>query len=233
MTDGYQFAYLTGNLILFIIWLTLFIYRKDLRHKMLLMSCLIAPLGPLSEIFFTRDYWKPELFNGWQIGIEDLLFGFFAGGIASVFYEEILGKKYTKRHLAGHPRWMLGFVIFSFSSLILMNIIFGFNSIYISVAGFLIIGAVIIAIRHDLARVAFLSGFFAGIMALILYIIFLYLFPGVIERWWLLSNISGILILGIPFEELLWAFGWGMVVGPAYEFTTGYFYRRQNYYLRR
>ncbi len=38
---------------------------------------------------------------------------------------------------------------------------------------------------------------------------------------WLLPNLSGVLVAGIPVEELLWAFGVGMVAGPFYEFFTG------------
>ncbi|KKQ91174.1 MAG: hypothetical protein UT16_C0022G0002 [Candidatus Azambacteria bacterium GW2011_GWA2_39_10] len=51
-------------------------YRRDLRKEMLTMSFVVAPMGPLSEFFYLRDYWQPELFNGWSIGIEDLIFGF-------------------------------------------------------------------------------------------------------------------------------------------------------------
>ena len=106
MFENFQYAYIIGNLFFLAVWIILFIYRRDLRRKMLVMSLVVAPMGPLSEIFYLRDYWQPQLFNGWLIGIEDLLFGFAIGGIAAVIYEELFGKKYMKRHLSAHPKWM-------------------------------------------------------------------------------------------------------------------------------
>ncbi len=50
---------------------------------------------------------------------------------------------------------------------------------------------------------------------------YIYLFRNVIQSFWLLENISGILILGVPIEELLWGFGWGMLAGSIYEFHKG------------
>src|SRR3989344_3799099 len=50
---------------------------------------------------------------------------------------------------------------------------------------------------------------------------FIFLFPGIIQAWWKLENLSGVFVYGIPLEELVWAFGMGMVGGPVYEFFMG------------
>jgi len=185
------------------------------------MSFAVAPLGPLSEFFYLRDYWQPTLFTGWPIGLEDFLFGFFIGGIAGVIYEEIFGKKYVKRHLDTHPYWMFGVALFGLAFMVIGNIVLGFNSIYVSIAVFLIIGATMLLFRHDLLRNAFFSGLLVGALMFLFYLIFIPLFPNVIQEWWLLQNISGILLFGIPLEELAWGFGWGFFAGPAYEFVRG------------
>ena len=69
MSADFQYAYLLGTLGFLLIWIVLFLNRRDLRRKMLTMSLLIAPIGPFSELFYLRDYWRPQLFNGWAIGI--------------------------------------------------------------------------------------------------------------------------------------------------------------------
>ena len=221
---SYQYAYLFGNLlILFPLWLFLFLHRKDLRKEILIVSLLIGIGGPLSELWYLRDYWQPETFNGWPIGIEDFLFGFFIGGIASSIYEELFGKSHSKRidrkhHLSWFIIPVIGFSIFVLNLLIF---VFGVNSIYASIVVFVTLALLILYFRHDLLIDSLMSGLLVGVIMFFGYLLFLTIFPEAIHRWWILQNISGILILGVPLEELLWAFGWGMVGGPMYEFFAG------------
>lgn len=217
----FKFAYLTGCLVFLAIWLLLYKVRKDLRKEMLTMSLLIAPLGPLSQILYLRDYWRPELFNGWTIGFEDLLFGFAIGGITAVIYEELFGKKYIKGHTQKHFNLMLLLALVGLIWMIVGNIFLHFNSIYVSISAFIILGISILFFRKDLLLDAFWSGIITGSLMFIFYLIFMPLFPGVIQKWWLLKNLSGVLVLGAPLEELMWGFGWGFFAGPAYEFVTG------------
>jgi hypothetical protein len=80
--------------------------------------------------------------------------------------------------------------------------------------------------RRDLLVDALMSGLLVGLITLVGYIIFSALFPGIVHAWWKLSNLSGVFIFGIPGEELLWAFGLGMVAGPLYEFFMGLRFRK-------
>ena len=116
---------------------------------------------------------------------------------------------------------MFAVAVFGIAWMLIGNILLGFNSIYVSILGFLIIGASVIFFRHDLLKDALFSGLLVGGIMFLFYLIFGVVFDGLVQKWWLLKNISGILVFGAPLEELMWGFGWGFVAGPAYEFING------------
>jgi len=219
----YQYAYLIGNIfILFPIWLVLFFYRRDLRVDILTMSLICGTLGPISQIWYLKDYWSPQTFTGTIVGIEDFLFGFFIGGITSVIYKELFNKHISKPKSKRH-HWRLIF-LFTAIAIFIFNIlfyIFSINSIYASIIVFLSMASMMYYFRRDLFIDGLASGIFTGITMFLSYLVYLSIFPEVISKWWFLHNISGILILGIPLEELVWAFSLGLVAGPAYEFFMG------------
>lgn len=216
-----QYAYIIGDLVLVGIWLTLFTVRKDLRREIITASLATAPLGPLSELFYLRDYWHPVLLGGLRIGLEDVIFAFAIGGIASVIYEAVFKvhqrpSKTRKHHRSIAYICMAGVVV-----MIVGTIFLGFNSIYVSTAGFLIVGLCIAGLRHDLLPNALFSGILLSVLFLCWYTILQIIFPGIFQAWWKLSNLSGFFVGGIPAEELLWAFGWGFMAGPIYEYWAG------------
>src|SRR3989338_2876632 len=145
-----KYAYLVGDFILFLIWLFFFLRRKDLRKEMLIISLFSAPIG-LTQYFFRADYWQPTYaFSNTIIGLEDILYMFFTGGIIGVIYEEIFGKRLSQRHTRSHPYLMLLFSVLGLVSLYLGVMILNLNSIYVSSVIFMIIGLITILIRHDL-----------------------------------------------------------------------------------
>lgn len=227
---GYQYAYLIGDLAIgFPVWLLLFLLRRDLQHKMLVFGLMGAIAGPISEFFYLKDYWHPLTFNGWPIGIEDVLFGFFAGGIGSVMYEEIFAKHFIKRHKRTE-HWI--FFIFPLIAVLLFSFdkifpAWRINSIYASAIAFFATAAIIIYKRKDLFIDAFISGIFAGLFFFCGYLLLLNIFPHIFEKMWLLKNISGIRIATIPMEELLWAFTFGLMAGPLYEFYAGLVFQKE------
>lgn len=218
----YQYAYLFANLfILFPVWLALYLHRRDLRPDILIMSFIFGICGPISEILYLQDYWQPQTFTGTSIGIEDFLFGFFIGGITSVLYLELFNKHISKKRTRSHPTRFF----FLFTTILILFIsfyVFDLNSIYASVVTFLSLAIFIYHKRRDLFVDQLMSGIFLAGMMFLLYLLFLYIFPEAIHRWWFLKNISGVLVLGIPVEELLWAFSFGLVGGPIYEFINGF-----------
>ena len=214
------YSYLVGDGVFLLIWMLLFYWRADLRKKILTMSLLVAPLGPLSEFFYARDYWRPELLGGGRIGIEDIIFAFCIGGIAGVIYEELFGRRFTKRHLQNHRKTMFALSVFGLTWMVVGSVVLRYNSIYVSASGFIVIALVMLVLRHDLIKVALFSGILVGCLMFVFYLIFLSIFPGAIHQWWMLKNLSGILIFGVPLEELMWGFGWGMIAEPASNSST-------------
>jgi hypothetical protein len=226
LTDKY--TYLLGTLIFAPIWIMLFINRRDLDKKIIFISLVIGLLAILWSPFFWIDYWHPNYlikfsFLSWQLGgIEDFLYGFFAGGITSAIYEEFFGKKFAKRKNRKH-RWILLTIPLFFIFIIgfSTSIFFHFNSLYAALISFSLGSLFIFFYRKDLLKDTLLSGLVFGIITLCFYLIFINIFPGIIQRWWYLEKISGKLFLGIPLEELYWAFGMGALGGPIYEFMMG------------
>lgn len=216
----YKTAYLIGGLIFGLVWLAFFVARKDLRREMLTLSLLIGVLGPLSEHFYLQDYWSPEYLFPSFLRIEDFLAGFFLGGISAVGYEVIWRKKHQcacglKTNWVLLPAALLGLgsMIFFFHGL-------GWNSIYASIVSFLITAGLILIVRPELAPAALGSGLTLAVIMFVFYLIYQQIYPGIIQEWWQLKNISGILLFGVPLEELLWGFTWGLIGGSLYEFVA-------------
>ena len=217
----YKYAYFVGTLIFFLIWISLYLYKKPLRREMLIMSLIFAPLGPLSEIFHFRDYWQPEyIFTILGLGIEDLLFAFFIGGIAAVIYEELFTKK-AKKTEKEHLKMLIALGVLGILALTILTFGLKMNSIYSSSLVFIFLGIIMISKRRDLAKNAILSGILVAAIMFAFHLIYTSIFPTIIQEWWKLENLSGIFLLGIPIEEMMWGFAWGFFAGPIYEFWKG------------
>ena len=63
----------------------------------------------------------------------------------------------------------------------------------------------------------FASAFIFTLLYFAYFLSLIIAYPGYVERVWNLATISGILILGIPLEELMFAFGLGFLWSSVYE----------------
>ena len=95
----YQYSYLIGALILLAVWIILFLWRKDIRKEMLVISSLIAVLSLPLNYLYAQDWWHPLTITGTHLGIEDIILGFAGGGIAAVVYEVVFKMKLKKRKI--------------------------------------------------------------------------------------------------------------------------------------
>ena len=183
----------------------------------------------LAEPLFLRDYWhpgylKPLFVGGYQIGsLEDFLYGFLKGGIASVIYEEIFGKFLAKRKNRKHhwvwflaPFYMGGVALF-IVPIYLLNL----NSLYAALLASLFCFSFYVWLRKDLLFDSLMSGILVGALSIVGLWILTLIFPEMFHLYWKLHNLSGIFVAGVPVEELLESFAVGMIGGPFYEFFMG------------
>ncbi len=219
----YQYVYFIGVMILSFIWLAFFFLRKDLRKQQLIMSILTAPLAPICQVlWFSKDYWNPKYLlsisiSGIPIGIEEPLFAFFVGGVGTILYEIIKKRSHQKEKMRSLlTLFLLLITIGLFLSLKSIDI----NTIWASIVALLIGGLLMITIDRDLIWDAIFSGIFFTLIAFILYIflLLLYPYPYLSAQMWIREGLSGINIFTIPIEEFIWFFSWGMFSGVIYEF---------------
>jgi len=225
-----KYAYLIANIFFLLVWLVIFWKAKKLRRPMLVMSLITASFGPVSEIWYFADYWKPEIALPLPIigGVEDLLFGFSIGGIAAFAYESFFIRglcKCEEKKLKKEWFLLVFFGILGISMIIFNNLL-GLNSIFASSIGMIIIALIMLYLRPDLIPNAVGSALMVAGIMFIIYFLGQEFFSGghawVVRIWKLSNTPEGIFIFKhIPWTEMLWGLSWGFVWGPMYEFLVG------------
>ncbi len=208
------------------VWFILFYLRKDLRHKILIMSLFVAFVAPI-DTFFIPGYWHPvtlgQLF-GLPIDIFTLLFGFELGGIASVIYEEVMRKTYIRQQKKHSPLKFL--IILGPLSLYILRGFTAFNFMTDVLIATILMVILIVYIRRDLLVDVLLSGVFFATVYTVLLSIYIFSFPEVLKAWNLI-NYPQLIIYNVPHYEIVWAFLSGAFLGPVYEFIHDYVVRRE------
>jgi hypothetical protein len=218
-----EFAYLFGVLMFLPVWLILYIQRKDLREEMVFMGILVTIGAIYTEAFvWTKDWWHPQTLTGTVVGVEDILFAFFIGGIIASIYEEVFKDKLV--HIRSKKKENLKhFLIVIFLCIFIGNFSFFYmnmHSFYSSVLAMLIPTIVIYFYRKDLVVLSLSSGAIITLLSIPIYCTTFFFDPTAINSWFH-QNISGIMLLGIPIEDLVWFFVTGMFIAPLYEFWKG------------
>ncbi len=219
----YTYTYLIGNFILFIPWLILFLRRKDTKKEMLIISLIFGFAGIVSEYIFIKDWWKPLTITGTPIGIEDFLFGFLIGGIASVIYEHLFNKKIRLKKPEKNifeKRSLNFLVLYSSVAVIFLTsfLFFGLNSFVSVVLAFGIPTIFIYISRKDLMKNSLISGILVLIIATIGYSILNLITPKFFDEFFFYQNIGKQTFIGIPLEEYVFYFLAGAFIGPLYEY---------------
>lgn len=227
---SYKYAYLIVNFFFLAVWLLIFWKVKHLRKPMFIMSLITASFGPISEIWYFADYWKPEIALPLPIigGVEDLLFGFSIGGIGAFAYESLFVRGICKCEEKKLKREWFLFIFFAVvgASMIILNNLLGLNSIFASSLGMFIVAAIMLYFRPDLITNAVGSAFLVAGMMLVIYFLGQEFFPSshawMLRIWKLSETSQGVIIFKhIPWTEMLWGLSWGLVWGPMYEFLVG------------
>ncbi len=218
-----SYAYLFAALLYFPVWAIIFFLRKDLRKEIVTMGILVSAAGLLLEAFvWTKDWWQPKTITGTLVGIEDVIFGFLAGGIIVSIYEAIFRKRLvnirgkSSEHFKHFMIVMVTSIVVGVVAFFYLNI----HSFYASLWAMLIPTFIIYFYRRDLIVLSLASGVLITVISLPIYwAMFMYEPAGL--NWWIRENISNILISGIPIEDLVWFLATGMFVAPLYELWKG------------
>jgi len=224
-----HYAWLIWSLLLLGIWVIVYFFlnKRDQKKEMLIVSFWTAILG-LTELLFVPAYWSPpSLFNLAErtgFDLESLIFSFGIGGLAVILYDRIFYRqhqnmspveKHNKRHRFHF--WVLLSAPLIFLILLLLN---NFNPIYSAIIALLIGGLLTWYCRPDLKIKMLVSAAIFLIFYFIYFLTLILMFPGYVEAVWNLKAISGILVWGIPLEELLFALSFGFFWSSVYEHLT-------------
>ena len=219
----YHYVWLLWSSAFLLPWALLYASFPQHRIAMRRASVFMAAFG-LTEPLFVPEYWNPpslfELARRTGFDIESIIYSFAIGGIAAVLYNVILHKRvevvspddrHRWRH-RWHPRALAApFVLFP------LLYFLPWNPIYAGIAAMVGGASASLFCRPDLKSNTLLG----GVLFLVLYATFLlglkWSAPGYIEQVWNLKALSGIVISGVPIEELMFGFAFGLVWTGLYE----------------
>src|SRR5688572_9454266 len=217
-----KYSYLGYSLIFLLVWVVFYILRPDLRHRMVIFSLIITPLGPLSEFWFLRDYWRRPTIMGTPISVEDAIFAFAIGGIAYSIYKVFFKMVVAEGQEQPRRGWLVvAFFLVILIPLLLLTDLLGVNSIFSSTLSLFLIAVLIWILRPDLLKPSLISGILVVVLFFLVYKAMQVMFPGAIEYWCMGCNPTGWRISGINIEELLWDFSWGLAGSVMVEAITG------------
>lgn len=223
-------VYMLWSLLLLAVWAGVYLLRRRLRRKLLWMGWTTALLG-LSEPLFVPRYWSPptlfDLAARTGFDLESLVFAFAAGGLAACALDALTGREprplpAMERDLPRH-RWHRLALLSPVLLFIPLHLLTPLNPIYsacLALAGGALSTA---ACRPDLApRLAY-----GALIFLAIYFVFFWSLaathPSYVPAVWNLPALSGVLLLGVPLEELLFAATLGAAWSGFYEHV---FWRR-------
>jgi len=219
----YQYVWLVWSSAFLVPWAAVYLLSPGSRRRMLRVSAATSLLG-LSEPIFVPEYWDPpslfDLARRTGFDLESLIFCFAIGGIGSVLYDAFARREPgpvppAERHSARHRLHALALA----TPFVAFPLLYAlpWNPIYPGIAALAIGAASNVLCRPDLGRKTLLGGamflsLYASLMALL--VVFA---PGYIEQVWNFPDLSGVLFVGIPLEELAFGFAFGMYWAGLYE----------------
>ena len=226
---GLQYAWFVWSMILFVVWAVVFVSLRDAeaRREMLVVSAATSLFG-LTEPIFVPAYWTPpslfDLAARTGFDIESVIFSFGIGGLAVALYESARatrghepvpgGERMSPRHRL-HV-WALVSAPVTFGIVYPLTF-WWLNPIYTASFALLVGGAFSSYCRPDLVRkmagsaLLFVGLYFVYFLSLTL------VFPDYVEVVWNLEALSGLLVLGVPVEELAFAAAFGFQWSSTYE----------------
>lgn len=223
---SFQYVWLTWSSVFLAVFLLLYAYSPRNRSRMLIAGVATAPFG-LTEPLFVPEYWDPpSLFDLAQrtgFDIESLIFTFSTGGVAVVLYTFLTGNEFAPETSASRsmPRHGLhGLALLTPAIAFVLLSAFGWNPIYPAILAMTAGAAATVLCRPDLLAKTLIGGLLFAAYYAIFMLGLVFTAPGYIEQVWNLPALSGVVLTGIPLEELLFGFAFGLFWSSVYEHLT-------------
>jgi hypothetical protein len=199
--------YLTSQIVIFSFYCIGFIVFFRSKKQILISSLFALPQAYFS-LALIPIYWNPDLTPFLGIGLEDFTFCFLSGGLVwvsvLVFYNDRMIYALNTKKIQVRCFICIVFGVASFLFLYFLNIRTMVNPFIIMVLWSILV----LVFNPGFWKIAFVGSFtFSVIYTLGMKIGFI-IWPQLIS-FWTLKNLSGILFLQIPVEELVWAFLYG------------------------
>lgn len=219
---GYQYAYLGGGILLLIMWLILFFWRKDLRKQLIYVSLIFGIFGPFLNYVYFVDWWHPPTSTNTIVSPEDFLFSFTIAGIAAVIYEvvfkkRIKGRKVNKIKNKKRNLRVIHLMLLS-GALFLMNFyVLNLNSLISTIIALFVPTLIIYIKRRDLIIDSLASAILLLLTAFVLSTILAIFFPEFVKALYY-EHPSKIIIFNVPWWDIFFYLFAGAFIGPLYEY---------------
>ncbi len=221
-----HYIWFQWSLVLIAIWFVLYLLLPTgrARQEMFTVSLWTALLG-ITEPFFVPTYWLPpslfDLAARTGFDIESFIFSFGIGGVAIVLYHLLFrtrdiavphGERSGRRH-----RYHL--IALMAAPIIFLVLYFGtsLNPIYSTIIALYLGGFATWYCRPDLKLKMITSAFLFLALYAAYFFVLIAMAPGYVAAVWNLKVLSGVLVFGIPLEELAFASGFGFLWSSVYE----------------
>ena len=222
-----QYIWLIWSLILIAIWLVIYVSLSSGKEKkeMIVVSLWTSLLG-LTEPLFVPEYWSPpslfDLAMRTGFDIESLIFSFGIGGIAVVLYGRIFRRQdvsmSAKEHNLSRHKFHIWMLLSATAVLVALLLTTDLNPLHSSIIAMIVGGLATWYCRTDLKKKMIVSAFLFLALYFVYFWTLIVIAPvGYVENVWNLEALSGILIIGIPLEELLFALSFGFIWSSIYE----------------
>ena len=222
----YHYVWLLWSAAFLGLWSVLFVANRQKRRAMWYTSLVTALFGITEPIFVPR-YWNPpslfELARRTGFDIESFIFAFAVGGIGMILYATLTRRERMPievEHRGENRHRLHRLALVGPLVLLAPGFVLPWNPIYPSLLALALGALAAVVCRPDLAR----NTLVGGALFLGLYAVFMlglrWLAPGYIEAVWNLPALSGVLIYGIPLEELVFGLTFGMYWSGVYEHVT-------------
>ena len=201
--------YIVLVLVLCIVALAVLFLQRS-RWRMALIAGALSLPGSFLTGIFVPEYWQPVRLLNWSLGIEDVLFSFATGALAWT-----LVSRFVVNKNCSSAEEMKGVVIRYLKiwglAIVLFSGIEQFEGISIMVKAMavtLLVSLFAARRRLNLLPLALYSAALFGTIYTFCIVISFQVFPHFARQWnW--ENLSGLKLLSVPLEEVLWCYMFG------------------------